>query len=293
MVKKSIITIGTFDGVHKGHRFLISETLSVAKKYNLKSVVFVLEKPVKSVSGLLTTCEEKIEEIKLLGIDEISVIKVPSKILSYCPNEFFNEFLWNTCSVFGIICGPDFSFGKNRKGNIGWLKRKVAKNKIKISIIKPLKFASKQISSSRIRVLLEKGDLKNATLMLGRNYSFVGIPFKEVGLGRKIGFPTVNLHVEACKILPQGVYISLISQGGEIYPSLTNIGTRVTFDRGNSVVPETHIFDFCNIWRKSKTKVTLLKKVRNEIKFINAKALKEQISKDVSTALSFFKKYKK
>jgi riboflavin kinase/FMN adenylyltransferase len=289
MPKKSVITIGTFDGVHKGHRHLISKTLSLAKRYDLKSVVFVLEKPVKSVNGLLTTCEEKIEEIKLLGVDEILVIKVPSKILSYCPNEFFNEFLRDTCNVFGVICGPDFSFGKNRSGNIRWLKRNVAKKNVKISVVKPLKFASKQISSSRIRILVEKGDLKNVTLMLGRNYSFVGVPFKEIGLGRKIGFPTVNIRVESCKILPQGVYISLISQGRKIYPSLTNIGTRVTFNRGNSVVPETHIFDFCNVWRKSKTKVTLLKKIRNEIKFINTKALREQISKDVSMALSFFK----
>ncbi|MDR3281976.1 MAG: riboflavin biosynthesis protein RibF [Endomicrobium sp.] len=290
MAKKSVITIGTFDGVHRGHRLLITRTLSVAKKHDLKSVIFVLEKPVRNVSGLLTTCEEKIEEIKLLGVDEIIVIKVPSKILSYCPDEFFNEFLRNTCSVFGIICGSDFTFGKNREGDIEWLNRRAIEKNIKVEVVKPLKFALKQISSSDIRILVEKGDLKNFNLMLGRSYSFVGIPFKEIGLGRKIGFPTVNLNVDLYKLLPQGVYISLITQGGEIYPSLTNIGTRVTFNRGNFIVPETHIFDFCKIWKKSKTKVTLLKKVRNEIKFINAKALKVQISKDISIALSFFKK---
>jgi riboflavin kinase/FMN adenylyltransferase len=124
--------------------------------------------------------------------------------------------------------------------------------------------------------------VKNVAILLGRNYSYTGIPCKEKGEGKKLGFPTVNLRVNSDKLLPKGVYISLISQGERIYPSLTNIGIRSTFDRRNKIVPETHILDFKGEWKKLQTKVMFLKKMRNEKKFISAEALKVQISKDVS-----------
>jgi riboflavin kinase/FMN adenylyltransferase len=289
MTRKSIVVIGTFDGVHKGHRFLINKTLSFAKKNNLRSVIIVLEKPVKRVRGLLTTYKEKIEEIKFLGADEIFVIGVPSEILSYDPEEFFDEFLYKMLNVSEIVCSIDFVFGKDRKANIEWLKKKAEEKNIKVDIVKPLKNTSKKISSSYIRVLIEKGDVKNAASLLGRNYSFTGIPFKEKGEGKKLGFPTINLRLNSDKLLPKGVYISLVSQGERIYPSLTNIGVRSTFDRGNKIVPETHILDFKGEWEKLQTKVILLKKMRNEKKFASAEALKVQISKDVLVTLRFFK----
>ncbi|MDR0800119.1 MAG: bifunctional riboflavin kinase/FAD synthetase [Endomicrobium sp.] len=292
MIKKSAITIGTFDGVHKGHRFLINKTLCAAKKNNLKSVIIVLEEPVKKVKGLLTTYEEKIEEIKFLGADEIFIIEVRSEILSCDPNEFFDEFLYKTLNVSKIVCGSNFAFGKDRKGNIKWLKKKTREKSIRLNIVEPLKDASKQISSSYIRMLIEKGDVKNAARLLGRNYSFTGIPFNEKGAGKKLGFPTVNLRVNSDKLLPKGVYISLISQNERIYLSLTNIGIRSTFDRGNKIVPETHILDFEGTWKKLQTKVMLLEKIRNEKKFADSEALKAQISKDVSVALRFLKNQK-
>jgi riboflavin kinase/FMN adenylyltransferase len=292
MTKKSAVAIGTFDGMHKGHKLLINKTLSFAKNNNLRSVIIVLEKPVKKVKGLLTTYEEKIEEIKFLGADKIFVIEVPSEVLSCGPEEFFDEFLHKMLNVSEIVCGSDLAFGKDRKGNIKWLKKKAEEKNIKIDIVKPVEDTSKKISSSYIRILIEKGDVKNAASLLGRNYSFSGIPFKEKGDGKKLGFPTVNLRLNSDKLLPNGVYISLISQGERIYPSLTNIGIRSTFDRGNKIVPETHILDFKGEWKKLQTKVMLLKKMRNEKKFASAEALKVQISKDVAVALRFFEYHK-
>jgi len=289
MTKKSVVAIGTFDGVHSGHKFLLNKTLSIAKERNLKSVVIALEKPVKKVTGLLTTCREKIEEIKFLGVDEIFIIGVPSEILSCTPDEFFDEFLRKTLNVLEIVCGYDFAFGKNRRGNIKWLEKKTKDSNVKINIVKPLKHSSKQISSSYIRILIERGDIKTAAKLLGRNYSFVGVPFKEKGIGKKLGFPTVNLCVNGDKLLPKGVYTSFISQGGEKYFSLTNVGMRSTFNVGSRVVPETHILGFKGVWKKLQTKVVLLKKIRNEKRFENIEALINQISKDVSVALRFFK----
>jgi riboflavin kinase/FMN adenylyltransferase len=137
--------------------------------------------------------------------------------------------------------------------------------------------------------LIEKGDIKNATKLLGRDYSFVGVPFKEKGVGKTLGFPTVNLCVNSDKLLPKGVYTSFISQGSRKYFSLTNVGMRSTFNVGDRIVPETHILGFKSVWKKLQTKVVLLKKIRNEKRFESIEALRNQISKDVSVALRFFK----
>jgi riboflavin kinase/FMN adenylyltransferase len=289
MNKKSIVTIGTFDGVHKGHSLLIGKTVSLAGKSKLKSIVISLEKPVKKVKGLLTTCDEKLEEIKALGVDEIILINMPSEILTYTADKFFDDFLLNELNISEIVCGSDFAFGKDRKGDTDWLKKKAKNNNVKVSIVKYLKNSSKQISSSYIRTLLEKGDLKNAAKLLGRPYSFSGIPFKDKGFGKKLGFPTVNLKVNSDKLIPKGVYISIITQKDKIYPSVTSIGSRLTFNMGGKIVPETYILNFDGIWKKTLTKVILLKKIRDEKKFKNVQALKVQISKDIAKSSKFFK----
>jgi riboflavin kinase/FMN adenylyltransferase len=289
MNEKSVVTIGTFDGVHKGHSLLIDITVSLAEKNKLKSIVISLEKPVKKVKGLLTTCDEKLEKIKALGVDEIILINVPSEILTYTADKFFDEFLLDDLNVSEIICGSDFAFGKDRKGDTGWLKKKAKNNNVKVRIVKYLKNSSKRISSSYIRTLIEKGNVKNAARLLGIPYSFSGIPFEDKGFGKKLGFPTVNLKVNSDKLIPKGVYISLIMQKDKIYPSLTSIGTRLTFNRGSEIVPETHILNFDGIWKRTLTKVILLRKIRDEKKFKNEQALKLQISKDITKSSKFFK----
>jgi riboflavin kinase/FMN adenylyltransferase len=287
-MNKSIVTIGTFDGVHKGHKLLINKTLQLARNKNLRSVVISLDKPVKTVKGLLTTCDEKLNEIKVLGVDEIIVVNVDCGILNYTPDKFFDKFLLDELNISELVCGCDFAFGKDRKGNVEWLKEKAKNSNVKINIIKYLKSSSKQISSSYTRMLIEKGQVKEAAKLLGRHYSFLGMPFKDKGLGKKLNFPTVNLKVDKDKLLPKGVYISMITQKDIIYPSITNIGARLTFSRGRRIVPETHILNFDGVWKKYLTKVILLKKIRDEKKFENPEALKYQIAKDVAKALRFF-----
>ncbi|MDR0956878.1 MAG: bifunctional riboflavin kinase/FAD synthetase [Endomicrobium sp.] len=292
MARKSVITIGTFDGVHKGHTFLINKTIAIAKKNNLKSIAIVLERPFRKVRGLLATCEEKLCEIKSIGVDKIVVIKASSKFLLFTPDEFFDNFLCKVLSISKIVCGVNFAFGKNREGTVKWLEKKAKNKNIEVKIVKPLKSSSEQISSSLIRRLIEKNDIKNATKLLGRNYSFIGFPFKEKGIGKKLGFPTVNLKVDKDKLLPKGVYVSFISQGERTYPSVTSIGSRITFKRGGKIVPETHILNFKDVWKREKTKITIIKKIRDEKKFSGYEDLKKQILQDISFALRFFKKSK-
>ena len=286
--KRSSITIGTFDGVHKGHQLLIKKTLDAATEGDMKSIVIALERPVRNVSGFLSLIDEKIEEIERFGIDEIILIPVPSDILLSNPEEFLKDFLIGKLNAVHIVCGQDFAFGKNRKGNVDWLKKQQKKYDFKLDIVKPVKIASKAVSSSYIREALHKGDLKTVNKFLGRDYSFSGMPFRDRGLGKKLGYPTVNIKTDENKILPEGVFISLISDGISIYPSITSIGKRPTFNRCGKVVPETHIFDFNGHWKKKYTKVTLIKKIRDEKKFDNAGQLKAQISKDIMKAKKYF-----
>ncbi|MDR3111951.1 MAG: bifunctional riboflavin kinase/FAD synthetase [Elusimicrobiota bacterium] len=287
-MEKSVVTIGTFDGVHRGHQVLINKTLSIAQKHKLKSVLITLEKPFKKSIGLITTIDEKLEILKTHSFDEIAVLKVTSDIFSFSCGKFFDEFLVKIFNVSHVVCGNNFAFGKGRKGNVCWLKKISKKNNIEISVVKPLMYCKKQISSSNVRDLLSSGQISIAAKTLGRNYSFEGIPFREKGLGKKIGFPTINLKTDKDKIIPCGVFITLISQGEKIYPSITNIGSRITFNRGTKIIPETHILNFDKTWKKSKTKITLLKKIRDEKKFKDIKSLKQQIVKDNFLATKFF-----
>lgn len=285
---ESVITIGTFDGVHKGHRLLISKAIFSAKLNNLKSVLIALEKPLRKVSGLLSLSDEKIEDLKELGADEIIIIPSNSNILKLTPEKFLKDFLIDLFNVYEIICGVDFAFGKERKGDVKWLKAKTKENNIKLSVVKPLKIKSKQVSSSFVRSLIEKGDIKQANKFLGKNYSFSGIPYKDRGVGKKIGFPTVNINVDNLKLLPKGVYVSTISQGKNLYPSVTSIGTRPTFKNLSNVVAETHILGFSKNWSPKKTTVSLLSKIRNEKKFKSIEELQKQISKDIGKTKKYF-----
>lgn len=290
MLQKSIITIGTFDGVHKGHQLLLKKTLSLTKKKNLRSILIVLEKPIKKVSGFLTTYQEKEEKFKHLGFNEIYVLKVPSNVLSTSSDKFFDEFLVKDLSVDTIVCGSDFAFGKDRKGNTSWLKEKTKNNNVALKIVNPLKIGSQKISSSYIRKLIKIGDVSGAIKFLGRPYSFIGCPFKDKGIATQLGYPTVNLKVSKDKLIPSGVYVSIISEGANIYESITNIGFRHTFGKSDKIVPETHILNFNGKWKHVLTKVLLLKKIRDEKKFDTIDALEKQIAKDVKKTSKFFKK---
>ncbi|MDR0401462.1 MAG: riboflavin biosynthesis protein RibF [Endomicrobium sp.] len=286
--KKSVVAIGTFDGVHKGHELVINKTLFIADNKNMKSTIVMIEKPIKKVSGVLMTYEEKIEKIKSYGVDEIFMVIVPSVVLSYDSDKFFDDFLIKIIRASEIVCGFDFAFGKGRCGDIKWLDKK--RNDIKINTIKPLKHKSVVISSSYIRLLIKNGDMRSVKEMLGRNYSFNGVPFKDKGIGKKLGFPTVNLFVNCEKLLPRGVYISYISKcDNKIqYNAITNIGLRSTFGIDKKPVSETYILGFSGVWSDTNTKVTLLKKIRDEKKFLNVDMLIKQILNDALVASKFF-----
>jgi riboflavin kinase/FMN adenylyltransferase len=287
-IKPSIITIGTFDGLHKGHQLLIKKTCDRAKENNFKSVVIIIQKPLKSLTQFLSLSDEKLELIKQFCPDEIIIISNPSKIFSLSPLQFLQNFLIKQLNAKEIICGKDFAFGKDRKGDVAWLKKNAPTLGIKTTVVGAFAVNNKTVSSTAIRDLIKKNNILKANDLLGRKYSFSGIPFKDNGLGKKIGFPTINLKIDKQKLLPAGVFISLAQSKDRLYPAITNIGFRPTVNTVLSPIVEVHLLNFSGIWKKTKTTVSLIKRLRSEKKFSSLDELRLQLEKDKKKAKGFF-----
>jgi riboflavin kinase/FMN adenylyltransferase len=286
--KGSVITIGTFDGVHRGHQKLIRETVKCAFQESLKSIVIALERPLKNIKSVLSLPDEKIRWIKELAVDEIIMLSPDSDILSLTPDDFIREFAIGKLNAKQIICGADFAFGKDRKGDLSTLKKARAEFGLKTIVIEPIKEASEIVSSSSIRTSVKNDDIEKANEMLGRNYDFYGMPFRDKGLAGKIGFPTINLKVDDLKLLPHGVFASLVEKKSKLYPCIANIGFRPTLHAEKRLVCEIHILNFNGVWGKTRTQVYLTKRLRGEKKFSSIEALKKQVAQDKEKAKKFF-----
>ena len=186
--KGSVVTIGKFDGVHKGHQKLIKYTVNMAKKYNLLSVVMMIRK--KNVS--IYNMEENISFIKALGVNYIIVIDFLPEFYTMEAKEFFNRLI-EYYKMKRIVIGEDFAFGKDRVGDIDFLKRYALEKGVNVNIVNFLNHCGDKVSSSKIRDCLSNGEVDNVSKMLGRNYSMSGIIIHGNALGRKIGYPTANL----------------------------------------------------------------------------------------------------
>ncbi|MDR3048745.1 MAG: bifunctional riboflavin kinase/FAD synthetase [Elusimicrobiota bacterium] len=286
--KKSVITIGTFDGIHKGHLLLIKKTIDIAAKKHLKSIIIALEKPAKNSRELLTTIEEKKEILKTLSPDKFIIFPISPGFLSTSAQEFFDKFLISDCKMQTLVCGQDFTFGKNREGNINWLKKRTKERSIDLKIIPPLKISGRKISSSQIRRLLKSSQVEKATRLLGRPYTIDGIHFREKGIAAKMGFPTINLKTDPSKLIPCGVFASLIVYKNQLFPSIANIGYRPTLYKTKTLSTEVHLLDFKGVWKIKKVKAALLKKIRPEKKFSSIRTLQAQIQKDIQIAKKYF-----
>ena len=279
------VTIGTFDGVHKGHAALIKRL----KSFGLETVVVVLEKPFKPVDGLLTSTTEKLNILSSMGVDKIFIIPPDSEIFNMTATAFLKDFLIKNLCASHIVIGHDFAFGKNKTGTYKWLAAQAETLNLQIDLVKAVKANKETVSSSGIRSALKASNLKKASALLGRNYGFCGTAQKGRGVGAKIGFPTINIKPESNKILPTGVFAATVKIKDVLYPAALSIGRRLTFNVGQAIVPEAHILGTKLVVKKdTKIEVELLKKIRSEKKFPSVKALVSAIQKDVARASKFF-----
>ncbi len=190
------------------------------------------------------------------------MVSASKDLVAQSAASFFEEFLCGKLNMEHLVVGHDFAFGRGRQGDTNWLRKESLSSGTGITVVEPLRRGGQVISSSLIREYLKNGELDKANELLGRFYHFEGIPEKGRGLGRKLGFPTVNLSVAQEKILPPGVHTAIIGDGNRTWPAVINIGIRPTFFSEGKTVPEINILDFSGNWTTAKTNVYLCGNIR-------------------------------
>ncbi len=286
------ITIGKFDGLHRGHKILC-ENLFSYEKLGLTSLLisFVDSKENsinKSNTKQIVTPEERRLLIKESGISVYIECPFDEKLMKTSPRDFILK-LVNELHMKCLVVGTDFRFGYKGEGDVVLLKEYANELGFELKVIDKLKEDDMDISSSRIREEISNGNITKANQLMGRNYFIYGEVVYGRQIGRKIDFPTINIIPSEKKLIPaNGVYITVVKIDNRIYQGITNVGVKPTFDDDNTLSIETHIFNFdSNVYGK-EVKVVFLQEMRKEIKFNSAKELKEQLEKDKNKGLDFF-----
>jgi len=298
-IKKAIITIGTFDGVHKGHFDILNTLIETAKQKNATSCVITFDPhPQKIVSKnyelkLLSTLKEKIQVIKEFGVSDVIVLKFDRNLANLTAREFLQKLRDSGIGIEHIIVGYDHGFGKNRSGNEEQLRILGKEMNFSVTRVGAVKLNQDGISSTKIRrALLDEGNAAKAASYLGRCYNIEGEVVKGAQRGSQLGFPTANIEIDYLdKLVPKkGVYCVKSEIKRKRYFGIMNIGLRPTFNDVSNYVIEVHFLDFdFNIYGE-RIKVEIIERVRDEIKFETKSELINQITRDKAVCRELIKK---
>ena len=284
-----VITLGNFDGVHLGHQRIFEELRSEALACNGTPMVITFSPhPLKVLSPeksplLITTLEERIDRLQSCGNEVILCIPFTKKFASWSAERFIREVLVDKIGVKKILVGEDFRFGKDREGNVDFLRKAGAEYGFSIRKIDPVQIHGCGASSTRIRKCIKNGQLRESAAMLGRLYGVTGTVVHGDGRGKTIGFPTANIETTSELLPPNGVYAVWVSVAGTVKPGVANLGIKPTF-AGKQFSFEVFIFDFdMDIYGKSM-RTDFVEGIREERSFPNIQALVEQIQLDAEKA---------
>lgn len=290
---KSVVTIGKFDGIHKGHEVLIEKTVDYSKQEKLTSIVLTFKNnPISYFSNIITreiiTEDEKMNKLKLLGVDVVIDIPFNKDMAEISAENFVKEILINKLGVKKLIIGHDFAFAKNREGTPPILKILGKKYGFDVEVIAPVVINNVRVSSTYVKDLIYAGRVDEIENYLGRNYTIEGIVIHAKQLGRTIGFPTANLKLESNLIIPKrGIYATKVYIGDEVYIGATNIGYNPTVN-GDKISVETNILKFDQDIYGKTIKLEFLERIRDEKKFNDLNELKIQLKMDTNY---IYKKY--
>ena len=291
-IKSSVITIGTFDGVHVGHQQIIHRLVDTARKNDLQALVLTFFPHPRMVIQndanikLINTIDEKAKQLEQLGVDHLVVKEFTKSFSRLTALEYVRDILVNKLKVKHIIVGYDHHFGRNRTANINELKEFGAFYDFEVTEIEPQEVDDVAVSSTKIRSAILEGNIPTANKFLGYNFMLTGTVIKGKGLGKILDFPTANIQIEAAyKLIPKhGVYVVKSQiKGVEVF-GMMNIGKNPTVSEGNQTKIEVHFFDFNANLYGAVLKIELLDHLRSEIKFPNIEALKLQLEKDKADA---------
>jgi len=285
--RDALVTIGVFDGVHLGHKYLISRLIEQAGQQNLLSVVVTFGQHPQEVvppgAGLplLTDLAERESLLRNEGVDAVVALSFTEELSRLSAREFVS-LLREHLSMRGLVAGPDFALGKGREGDIDTLRKLGQEMDFSVTVVPPLVVNGEVVSSTAIRQALADGDVEKFDQLAGRPFSLQGRVVAGAGRGADLGFPTANLDINQGQALPaDGVYASLACVDGKTYPSMTNIGQRPTFGGGERNA-EVYIVDYHGDLYGSKLKVDIIQRVRDEMRFDNIEELKKQVAEDVA-----------
>lgn len=292
-VENTVVTIGNFDGIHKGHIKLIKEAVKEAKIKNYKSVVFTFKNhPMRyfrsdSIKHIITN-EEKVKIFEDLGVDIVFMIPFDEYMTKISATDFVKTILHEKLKCKMVIVGHDFTFARNKEGNASLLESLGKNYNMKVKVIEPIKIKGRRVSSSYIRNLINDGNVSEIKNFLGRNYFLEGEVIHARKIGRTIGFPTANLKAEDKLIIPKnGIYAVKVYVKNKVYYGATNIGYNPTVN-GKVLSIETNIIDFDEEIYGEIIRVEFLDRIRDEKKFNSLDELKSQLRKDVNFV---YKKY--
>ncbi len=292
-IKNPVLTIGTFDGVHLGHKKILHQLNTESTKINGESVLFtffphprMIIFPDSHGLKLIQTQDEKIEKLKKYGLQNIIILPFTKEFSNLTAKQFVEDILVEKLKIKKIVIGHDHQFGKNREGSFDFLKKMSLQFDFEVIEIPAQEIDEVNISSTRIRNAIENGQIEIANRYLGDAFELNGIVIKGKQLGRTIGYPTANILINSeIKIIPKiGVYaVEIDLPNSPIYRGMLNIGVRPTITNEKSISIEVNIFDFNRNIYDSKIKVRLLSRIRDEIKFNAIEDLTKQLQQDEKT----------
>jgi riboflavin kinase / FMN adenylyltransferase len=282
-----VMTVGTFDGVHRGHQAIIRRVVDHAHQRGGTAVVYSFYPPPWRILGrtdnpfLITTFEDKASLIADLGVDVLVTEGFTSELRALDAVGFVHDVLLERFAPREVLVGYDFRFGHDRRGDLALLQGELARHDATASQMGAVEIGGDAVSSTTIRRAVVGGDLGRATQLLGRHHFISGAVVRGRGRGRSIGFPTANISARTELIPAPGVYAVELEAGGERWPGVANLGYRPTFDeRGFSI--EAHLFDFQGDLYGVNARLHLVQRVREERRFASPEALIEQIHLDAA-----------
>ncbi len=283
---ETLLTIGVFDGVHVGHRYLLEKLQQRAAEKNLLSGVVTFSLHPQSVLHphnqlpWLSSLEDRIRAFQELGINIVAVLTFTPKVAQLSAQEFMS-LVKKQLRMRGIMVGPDFTLGRGREGNINLLRSLGRELEFSVEVIPPFTINDEVVSSTLIRRALAQGDMRKVERLMGRYFYLGGKVITSDRRGRALGFPTANLDIKPQQALPgNGTYATIAQVDGKQFPSATNIGIRPTFGEGEKTV-ETHLLNYKGDLYGKDMRLEFVQKLRDEQRFPSSEELKVQIEKDV------------
>ncbi len=293
-LKAPVVTVGNFDGLHRGHRKIVEQVLSRARAVQGVALLITFEPhplallaPERAPS-MLATPERKLELLADAGLDVVLILPFTPALAAVTAEEFVDEYLSRGLGALHVYVGENFNFGRGRQGNADLLVGLCDAHGIRAAKVPEVCYLGSPISSSRIRRALRSGEVELARELLGRPHGISGTVVRGAGRGADLGFPTANLTLRDQLVPQDGVYVTQVVVEGSSHASVTNIGSRPTFAEGKFTI-ETHLLDGSGDLYDRTIEVHFLARLRPELKFASAEALVQQVRRDVERARTYFR----